>query len=43
MVKFLKIVIEEHGLIAEACYLIANKTDLGSKRVVWYINFNKNK
>lgn len=32
--KFLKLVIEEHGLIAEACYLIANKTDLHNKRVV---------
>nr|CAI39302.1 rab_C52 [Paramecium tetraurelia] len=27
--KFLKLVIEEHGLIPEACYLIANK---------WYMN-----
>ncbi|CAD8147574.1 unnamed protein product [Paramecium pentaurelia] len=32
--KFLKLVIEEHGLIPEACYLIANKVDLISKRVI---------
>ncbi|CAD8097052.1 unnamed protein product [Paramecium sonneborni] len=32
--KFLKLVIEEHGLIPEACYLIANKVDLINKRVI---------
>lgn len=26
--RFLTLVLEEHGLIPEACYLIANKVDL---------------